>query len=66
MTVAEARKLLATLPDSAPLCFNVADESGVMLEIEQIDLVAVTRAPDGYVVTDGGAAADTLRVAVIA
>jgi len=47
MTVAEARKLLATLPDSAPLCFSLADESGVVLEIGQIGLVAATRAPDG-------------------
>ena len=66
MTVAEARKLLASLPDSAPLCFSLADESGVVLEIGQIDLVAATRAPDGYIVTDDGAAPDAMRVAVIA
>lgn len=48
MTVAEARALLAALPNEALLCFMAGDQKGTILEVSQFDLVDVTGNPDGY------------------
>jgi hypothetical protein len=62
MTVAEARKLLATLPDGARLRYS-ADET--IFEIGQIELVPVTAQGDSYIATFDGASDGATRVAVV-
>lgn len=50
MTVAEARALLATLPDDALLCFTTGDRKETILEATELRLrlVDVTGGHDGY------------------
>lgn len=48
MTVAEARALLAGLPDDALLCFMAGDRKDTILEATQVRLVDVTGNSDGY------------------
>lgn len=48
MTVAEARALLATLPDDALLCFMAGDRKETILEATVLRLVDVTGDSDGY------------------
>ena len=57
MTVAEARKLLAKLPDDAPLCY--ASELGIV-EVSRFDLVRAVGNPGGYIVAEAG----DIRIAV--
>jgi hypothetical protein len=59
MTVAEARELLAALPDDALLCYGDGHQ---VLAVSQIDLTRANGDADGYIVRDDG---DT-RVAIVA
>jgi hypothetical protein len=63
MTVAEARRLLARMPDSTPLCFA---DGEFLREVAKLDLVAATSNADyGFVASFDGTDNDSVRVAVL-
>ena len=55
MTVAKIRKLPATLPDHAQLCYSTGDEKGTIPEVSQVDVVRVVGDSEDYLVQDDGA-----------